>query len=492
MRRLHLVLDLSLLRAPPADRAARLQHLVCAISRVWATYHAADASFAYTLYDSSTGDYMLSSKLQRVAAALSERSPPRRCPPPPPPPPPAPPAPTIVLRCMRFFAAEMPSGFQASAGADLSGRDLVHLLRLVEKATDEAFLQEFSIRERRTSRSGGVPAEALAHALQAALGGAYLQKLARDDADSGSSGQGAEGAVVFFTTAVGDPASLAQFLGAAGDAAPPAPGAAAAALPAQVWERAAALGVRLCWVPAEDEGDQDAAGAALQPLRDALRQRCPAAEARALPALAGDAAPAAFAALAGLPARQEEGTAAARELWPAQGDGIDGLVGLVAALEPRADPAAAAGAVAAAHKRLLREAHKKLKGGPPGAAGKRGAQAEPAGGRRGRRVVAAAAAAGARGEGSLAPSAAAGDGSARPSAVPGGAPGAPPPGEAAEVSSVAPLSLDDSVACLSEGVAALVQRLAGGEGGPAGPSAGAGAAAGVRELVAAAVAAVLK
>ena len=84
MRRLFLVLDLSLLRQPSEQqRQAVLQQLTTAIGRLWAAYQHAAASgggggtgrhisWGYCLYDSACAELLLRPKLRRTAQNLSE------------------------------------------------------------------------------------------------------------------------------------------------------------------------------------------------------------------------------------------------------------------------------------------------------------------------------------------------------------------------------------------------------------------------------------
>ena len=83
MRRLFLVLDLSLLRQPSEpQRREVLQQLTTAIGRLWAAYQHAGGgsgggagrhiSWGYALYDSACAELLLKPKLRRTAQTLSE------------------------------------------------------------------------------------------------------------------------------------------------------------------------------------------------------------------------------------------------------------------------------------------------------------------------------------------------------------------------------------------------------------------------------------
>jgi hypothetical protein len=83
MRRLFLVLDLSLLRHPSEQqRQEVLQQLTTAIGRLWAAYQHAGGgasggaarhiSWGYALYDSACAELLLKPKLRRTAQNLSE------------------------------------------------------------------------------------------------------------------------------------------------------------------------------------------------------------------------------------------------------------------------------------------------------------------------------------------------------------------------------------------------------------------------------------
>jgi hypothetical protein len=84
MKRLFVVLDLSLLRQPEEEqRQAVLQQLTTAIGRLWAAYlhdgtGASGASgqrnsWGYLLYDSACAELILKPKLRKTAQTLCER-----------------------------------------------------------------------------------------------------------------------------------------------------------------------------------------------------------------------------------------------------------------------------------------------------------------------------------------------------------------------------------------------------------------------------------
>jgi hypothetical protein len=90
MRRLFLVLDLSLLRQlSELQRQELLQQLTTAIGRLWAAYQHAGGgasggavrhiSWGYALYDSACAELLLKPKLRRTAQTLSECYRERRC-----------------------------------------------------------------------------------------------------------------------------------------------------------------------------------------------------------------------------------------------------------------------------------------------------------------------------------------------------------------------------------------------------------------------------
>lgn len=70
MRRLFLLLDLSVLKGP--GRAIALQQLATALPRSWAVYQAPDLTWGYALYDSTSPALLLRARIRRTAAKLRE------------------------------------------------------------------------------------------------------------------------------------------------------------------------------------------------------------------------------------------------------------------------------------------------------------------------------------------------------------------------------------------------------------------------------------
>ena len=234
---------------------------------------------------------------------------------------------------------------------DCRGGALVQLLALIDAVTAAPADGAAAGPGPAPSAGGEAPAAALARALQSALGSSYLKKLqelADSDSSSGGGGRKPEGLLAVFSPALGTAPQLLRFLGpaaeaqvaaAASTASPQEQQAAlqrllAAAVPAAVWQRCSASSLRVCWVAA----DAAAAGGGEQPLpalpalHAAMRQHCSRAAAAPLARLAGECAPAEFAALLALPqraaaeVRQAEASEAGgeedeEECWPAAADG---------------------------------------------------------------------------------------------------------------------------------------------------------------------------
>ena len=116
----------------------------------------------------------------------------------------------------RAFYAGLPSELRSTLCTDLSGKYISYLLILLEKVTDASFLASLNLRAQSTSRKGDSPAKDLCRALQAVLGGSFLQKLAHTDSTESSMSE-AEGAIVIVTAAVGSPSSLGSFFGIEGE-----------------------------------------------------------------------------------------------------------------------------------------------------------------------------------------------------------------------------------------------------------------------------------
>lgn len=209
--------------------------------------------------------------------------------------------------------------------------------------------------------AGEAPAAAAARALQSALGSSYLQKLldmAGHDSSSGGSGAAggrrAEGQLAVFAPGLCTAADLQHFLGAAAAADLAAAAAAtgqaqqaalerllAVAVPAAVWQRCAAGGLRVSWVAADAAGEPQLA--ALPALQAAVQQHCSHAAAARLADLAGECGADEFAARMALPrpaaaAEVQQGAGeAAVECWPqaaeSQKEALDHLQLLLASLE---------------------------------------------------------------------------------------------------------------------------------------------------------------
>lgn len=240
---------------------------------------------------------------------------------------------------------------------DCRGAALVHLLALIDAATQEA-----AGAEQQAEGGGEVPAAALARALQSALGSSFLKKLqelADNDSSRGGSGgtSRAEGLLAVFSPGLSTVTQLQRFLGASTNvaAASAAPAGQqqvaalerllAAAVPTAVWQRCAASSLRVCWVVADSQPvvEQDVLPA-VQALQTVLQQDGRQAASAALADLAGECSPAQFVARLGLQAAEaaavqqgggeQEGE---EDCWPAAteaGDAaLEGLKVLVASLE---------------------------------------------------------------------------------------------------------------------------------------------------------------
>jgi hypothetical protein len=211
-------------------------------------------------------------------------------------------------------------------------------MSLIDKATDDEFLQSRNLRApRRTSRSAEIPAQGLVRALQTAVSSSYLQKLAADKTDSASGDNGAEGVLIAFTPALADEVSAKLFVGSeAYTAAGSLPAAIAQQLPAKLVTAASSLFVRFCWLSADECVSVDRV-TEFKPLSDAIKNLfkintvLPAAVA-ALSSLDWPA----FAALLSLPYEPEAASdmsTTIEELWPTDDASLDALKVLVSSLE---------------------------------------------------------------------------------------------------------------------------------------------------------------
>lgn len=80
MRRLFLVLDLSLLRQPEEQRQQALQQLTTVVGRLWASQHTGgdtgaaerSISWGYTLHDSACSELLLKPKIRSTSRSLRE------------------------------------------------------------------------------------------------------------------------------------------------------------------------------------------------------------------------------------------------------------------------------------------------------------------------------------------------------------------------------------------------------------------------------------
>lgn len=237
-----------------------------------------------------------------------------------------------------FRFAGLPLSLHSPTGTDLGSQDLALFMSLIDKATDDEFLQSRNLRApRRTSRSAEIPAQGLVRALQTAVSSSYLQKLAADKTDSASGDDGAEGVLLAFTPALADEDSAKLFVGSeAYTAAGSLPAAIAQQLPAKLVTGASALSVRFCWLSA-DEGVSVDRVSEFKPLSDAIKHLfkinavLPAAVAT-LPSLDWPA----FAALLSLPCEPEAASnmsSTIDELWPTDDASLDTLKVLVSSLE---------------------------------------------------------------------------------------------------------------------------------------------------------------
>jgi hypothetical protein len=223
-------------------------------------------------------------------------------------------------------------------GTDLSSQDLALLMSLIDKATDDEFLESRNLRApRRNSRSAEIPAQGLVRALQTAVSSSYIQKLATDKTDSASGDNGAEGILLAFTPALADEVSAKMFVGSdAYTTAGSLSAAVAQQLPAKLIAATSSLSLRFCWLSA-DEGTSVDRVADFKPLSDAIQHLfkinavLPAAVA-ALPTLDWPA----FAALLSLPYEPEAASdmsTTIEELWPTDDASLDALKVLVSSLE---------------------------------------------------------------------------------------------------------------------------------------------------------------
>lgn len=235
---------------------------------------------------------------------------------------------------------------------DCRGAELTHLLALLAAATrpSEGAGNSRGARD----GNGEPPAAALARVLQSALGSSYLLKLKElADNDSGS-GSSAEGLLAVFSLGLSTTAQLQRFLGpsfvAPGSAARPAGAPAqqllAAAMPAALWQRCAGGSLRVCWVAAGGE-QQEEQLAVLPALNSLMRQRCSKASAAPLAELAGPCSRQQFAARLALPRAEEQqeqpqrqqvkGPEVEGDFWPAaaspQEDALENLKLLLGNLE---------------------------------------------------------------------------------------------------------------------------------------------------------------
>ena len=256
-----------------------------------------------------------------------------------------------------FYPAGLPAAFQETVQTDCRGAALVHLVALVDAATQLGEGGE-AAGAPADARGSEAPAAALARALQSALGSSYLRKLqelADNDSGSGGSGGRAEGLLAVLSPGLGTATELQLFLGAGADvaaaaAAPAGPQQEAAlqrllagAVPAAVWQRCAAASLRVCWVAADAcDGASADTLPVLPVLQAALQQNCARAAVAPLPELAGECGLAQFAARLGLPAPApaavEQGQGAEdASCWPGpaegQEDALEGLKLLIASLE---------------------------------------------------------------------------------------------------------------------------------------------------------------
>ncbi len=255
---------------------------------------------------------------------------------------------SIALFSAGPLPAELPAAFQETLQTDCRGAALVQFLDLIDAVTQPTAAAAAD--GAAPAAAGEAPAAALARALQSALSSSYLKKLqelADSDSSSGGGGRRPEGLLAVFSSGLSAAPQLLRFLGPSAEAELAAVAAAgspreqqaglqrllAAALPAAVWQRCGAGGLRVSWVAA----DAAAAGASdeqplpvLPALQAAMQQHCQCAAAAPLTELAGECSPAAFAARLALPQRSQgevqQAAAGGAEgedavCWPAAADG---------------------------------------------------------------------------------------------------------------------------------------------------------------------------
>lgn len=219
---------------------------------------------------------------------------------------------------------------------DLLSEDLPLLISLIDKATDDEFLESRKLRVRRTSRTAELPAQGLARALQAALGSSYLQKLVADS-DSDNAEGTTEGLLLVYTPALGDEASVRMFVGSQSlESAGKLPAAFLQQVPQKLRNKATTFGVRFCWLSADhaavDRTPQ------LHPLEQTLREQLFNSTVVLPAALAADPALdcSAFASLLGLtyePEAASDGICVVHEMWMAEDPTIECFKALIYALD---------------------------------------------------------------------------------------------------------------------------------------------------------------
>ncbi len=382
MRRLFLVLDLSLLRQQADDeRNLVLQQLTTTVARLWAAYQSAGQgggsepsavgrpiSWGYVLYDSACPDLLLKPQLRRIAQRLRKfdavlgvhvacawvftscrQLPGSGLPARKPKPMPLPISPP---------GAGLPAAFQETVQTDCRGAELAHFVALVDAATQPGSATGTAA-AKDAAADCEAPAAALARALQAALSTSYLRKLqelADDSSISGASGAlvggaGAgrhtpDGLLAMFSPGLSSAAQLQAFLGRASAAGEEDEAADLgqlldAALPAALWRCFSGTSLRLAWVAADTGSQREPLAAAVLPrLQVLLQQLCPCAVAASLAELAGPCSPPKFAARLGLPcpaAGEQQAEGEDEGCWPLaaapDGNALDSLKLLLAQLE---------------------------------------------------------------------------------------------------------------------------------------------------------------
>ena len=244
MRRIYIIVDLSVLRGP--HRATHLGNLISAVARTWAVSYRPDISYGYKLYDSSCGDCAVNHYLQRVASELSKFE-----------------FHVAIFVSLRPHPShlspytELPQRLHAPTATDLGSDDLALLFSLIDSATDDEFLEGRHLRQRRTSRSAEVPVQGFIRSLQAAISSSYLQKLANthddDDDDDDDATAASEGVIIACTPALGDAMSARVFVGATAFEAAGGnlPTVMATLVPPKLQSLASSLALRFSWLTAE-------------------------------------------------------------------------------------------------------------------------------------------------------------------------------------------------------------------------------------------------